>query len=274
MFPERLLSEVEEAVREAVATEVLPRRQRLGAEEVFEKAGPHDLATVADRAAEAHLSAALTALLPGSAVVGEESVYADPGRYAALEGDGWVWIVDPIDGTRHFVSGAPEFSTLVALARGGETVASWTYAPVLGLFATAVRGGGAALGGEPLAAPEDRGAPLDVAFSFPDADADDAAQRRALAALRDSPPDTLAARPTGSAGLEYLAVAAGELDAVAYTWEAAWDHAAGQLLVAEVGGATRTFDGAPFRLRGRNALPFVSARDEPTVRRVLGALGG
>lgn len=272
MFPERLLSEVEEAVREAVATEVLPRRRHLGADEVFEKAGPHDLATVADRAAEAHLSAALTALLPGSAVVGEESVHADPGRYAALEDDGWVWIVDPIDGTRHFVSGAPEFSTLVALARGGETVASWTYAPVLGLFATAVRGGGAALGGEPLAAPEDRGAPLDVAFSFPAAD--DAPQRRALAALRASPPDTVTARPTGSAGLEYLAVAVGELDAVAYTWEAAWDHAAGQLLVAEVGGATRTFDGAPFRLRGRNALPFVSARDESTARRVLGALGG
>ena len=272
MLTDRLLTDVTAAVREAVALEVLPRRQRLGAHEVFHKAGPHDLVTVADRAAEAHLTAALTALLPGSLVVGEESVHTEPARYAALDGDAWVWIVDPIDGTRHFVAGGPEFSTLVALARDGEVVASWTYAPVLDRLATAHRGAGAYLDGVRLRPGPRAAGPLRIAYSRPDRA--DARQRRLLAGLQHGGPDGVQARRTGSAGLEYLAVARGELDAVVYAWEAAWDHAAGQLLVAEVGGVTRTLDGSAYRLRGGNALPFVCARDEATARRVRAVLDG
>jgi fructose-1,6-bisphosphatase/inositol monophosphatase family enzyme len=79
-------------------------------------------------------------------------------------------------------------------------------------------------------------------------------------------------RPCGSAGLEYLAIARGELDATAFSWEAAWDHAAGLLLVEEAGGAHLTLTGEPFRITGGNALPFTAARDETTARRVRGLL--
>ncbi|MFI6460667.1 inositol monophosphatase family protein [Streptomyces sp. NPDC050538] len=263
-------ADVEEAIRKAAATEIMPRFRQLGAHEIDQKAGPHDLVTDADRNAELYLTEVLGALLPGSVVVGEEAVHADPYTYEALQGDAPVWIVDPVDGTRQFVHGDTGFCTLVALARQGVLLASWTYAPARDQLATAVRGGGAFLDGVRLRS----GAPdpvrdLDVATSHPDYTTD--AQKRALLGLWT---DGVRTRPCGSAGLEYLAIARGELDATAFSWEAAWDHAAGLLLVEEAGGAHLTLTGEPFRITGRNALPFTTARDEATARRVIDLLSG
>ncbi|WP_405805028.1 inositol monophosphatase [Streptomyces sp. NBC_00210] len=264
------LSDVEEAVRKAAATEIMPRYRQLAAHEIVEKNGPHDLVTTADRNAEEHLTESLTALLPGSVVVGEEAVHADPSVYEALQGDAPVWIVDPVDGTRQFVHGEPGFCTLVALARHGEVFASWTYAPALDEMATAVRGRGAELNGTPLRAGSPApGAVLEVATSHPDFTTPD--QKRALLGLNV---DGVHARPCGSAGLEYLYVARGELDAVAFSWENAWDHAAGLLLVAEAGGAQVTVAGVPFRITGGNALPFTAARDAATAARIRALLAG
>jgi fructose-1,6-bisphosphatase/inositol monophosphatase family enzyme len=262
------LSDVEAAVRKAAAAEITPRWRQLAAHEIVEKSGPHDLVTIADRSAEEHLTVSLTALLPGSVVVGEEAVHAEPSVYDAMHGDAPVWIVDPVDGTRQFVHGEPGFCTLVALALHGELLASWTYAPVLEEMAVAVRGGGARLNGEPIRAGSPApGADLRIAMSHPDYTTPD--QKSALLGL-DVP--GVHARPCGSAGLEYLAVARGELDAVAFSWELAWDHAAGLLLVEEAGGAHLTIAGEPFRIGGGNALPFTAARDAATAERVRGLL--
>jgi fructose-1,6-bisphosphatase/inositol monophosphatase family enzyme len=258
-------TDVEEAIRKAAAAEIMPRFRQLGAHEVDQKSGPHDLVTDADRNAERYLTQVLGALLPGSVVVGEEAVHADPATYEAIQGDAPVWIVDPVDGTRQFVHGDSGFCTLVALARHGVLLASWTYAPARDQLATAVRGGGAFLDGVPLrsGAPEP-GRDLEIATSHPDYTTD--AQKRALLGLWT---DGVRTRPCGSAGLEYLAVARGELDATAFSWEAAWDHAAGLLLVEEAGGVHLTLTGEPFRITGGNTLPFTTARDAATARRVV-----
>ncbi|MDT0266364.1 inositol monophosphatase family protein [Streptomyces sp. DSM 44915] len=265
MEAKELVEPVAEAVRAVAAREILPRWRQLAEHEVTQKAGPHDLVTVADREAERCLTAELTALLPGSVVVGEEAVHEDPSRYAALAGDAPVWIVDPVDGTRQFVRGEAGFATLVALAHHGELLGSWTYAPARGDFAHAWRGAGAWLAGERLTTgTPDPTRPLRVAHSHPDYTTP--AQKRALAALRV---DGVAPRPCGAAGLEYLAVARGELDAIAFDWENAWDHAAGLLLVEEAGGAQGTWAGQPFQLTGGNATPFTAARDRATADRLL-----
>lgn len=265
-----LLDAAEQAVREAVAAEVMPRFRQLASHEIDVKTGPHDLVTVADRLAEERLTAALPALLPGSVVVGEEAVSADPGVLDALKGPAPVWIVDPVDGTRQFVHGDPGFSTLVALAREGEVLASWTYAPATDRMAVAVKGGGARLGGEPLrCGAAQPGELLEIATSHPDftsLEEDEAFARLVV--------DGVAPRPCGSAGLEYLHVAQGTLDAVAFGWENVWDHAAGLLLVAEAGGASATMSGEPFALTGGNALPFTAARDGRTARRILELMRG
>ncbi|MEO3974537.1 inositol monophosphatase family protein [Streptomyces sp. CAU 1734] len=262
------LSTVEEAIRKAAAAEIMPRHRQLAEHEIVVKSGPHDLVTTADRLAEEHLTASLTALLPGSVVVGEEAVHADPSVYEALRGADPVWIVDPVDGTRQFVRGEVGFCTLVALAHRGEVLASWTYAPVLDEMATAVRGGGARLDGVVLRAGSPApGADLRIATSHPDYTTPE--QKRALLGL-DVP--GVRPRPCGSAGLEYLSVARGELDAVAFSWENAWDHAAGLLLVEEAGGAQLTVAGERFRTAGGNALPFTAARSAATAERVRALL--
>lgn len=263
-------TEVEEAVRKAAAAEIMPRFRQLAAHEIVEKNGPHDLVTVADRAAEAHLTASLTALLPGSVVVGEEAVHADPAVYEALRGDSPVWIVDPVDGTRQFVHGDPGFCTLVALAVRGEVLASWTFAPALDLMAVAVRGRGATLNGQPIRSGSPApGEVLEVAASHPDYTTPE--QKQALLGLRV---EGVAPRPCGSAGLEYLAVARGLVSGTAFSWEYAWDHAAGLLLVVEAGGVHTTIAGEPFRITGGNALPFTAARDAATAERIRTLLGG
>jgi fructose-1,6-bisphosphatase/inositol monophosphatase family enzyme len=261
---------VEAVVRAAADAEIMPRYQQLSAADISEKRGPHDLVTVADRRAEEFLTRELGALLPGSAVVGEEAVSADPAVYGALESVARVWIVDPVDGTRVFVSGRPGFCTLVSLARYGEVLASWTYAPVTRRTAVAVRGRGARLDGTLLRpGPPEAGRPLRVAMSHPDFTSSE--QKRALEGLDRS---GAVIRGSGSAGLDYLAVATGELDAVAYNWEYAWDHAAGLLLVTEAGGAHLTLSGEPYRITGGNALPFTAARTEATARHVRRILLG
>ncbi|MFC7638926.1 inositol monophosphatase family protein [Streptomyces thermogriseus] len=269
-FLGRHAADVEEEIRKAAAVEIMPRFRRLAEHEVDQKSGPHDLVTDADRLAERHLTDALGALLPGSVVVGEEAVHANPLVYEALQGEAPVWIIDPVDGTRQFVHGDPGFCTLVALAHRGVVLASWTYAPARDQLATAVRGQGAFLDGTPLhsGAPEP-GRPLEVAVSHPDFTTDE--QKRALLGLWT---DGVAPRSCGSAGLEYLAVARGEVDATAFSWEAAWDHAAGLLLVEEAGGAQLTLTGDPFRITGGNPLPFTAARDAATARKVAGLLSG
>ncbi|WP_030561070.1 inositol monophosphatase family protein [Streptomyces aureocirculatus] len=267
-FLARQTADVERVIRKAAAEEITPRFRQLTEDDVVQKSAPHDLVTTADRRAEEFLTRELTALLPGSVVVGEEAVHADPDSYGAIAGTAPVWIVDPVDGTRQYVHGDPGFCTLVALALDGVVLASWTYAPALDECAVAIRGKGATLNGEPLhAGTPEPGRPLTVATSHPDFTTDE--QKRSLLGLLA---EGFTPRPCGSAGLEYLAVARGTLDAVAFTWELAWDHAAGLLLVEEAGGAHTTRDGVPFSITGGNALPFTAARDEATARRVAEVL--
>jgi fructose-1,6-bisphosphatase/inositol monophosphatase family enzyme len=268
------IEEVGRIIREVNAEVVVPRWRALGEGDVAMK-GPMDPVTVADREAERLLTERLAAYLPGSVVVGEEAVSDDASVLAALSGPAPVWIIDPIDGTRMFVDGSPRFSTLVALAVGGRTVASWSYQPVPDVMATARAGHGAWVNGERVSS----------ARSAPEADA---APVRDVATPMDmwlkGEESTLvdAMRRAGvnvghydACGIEYVDLAGGKLDAMVMTWENSWDHAAGLLLVAEAGGAAVTLDGSEFRLAGGNALPFVVAAHRDTaeeIRAILAAV--
>lgn len=75
--------------------------------------------TVADREAEAVMRALLTAERPQDGLIGEEHGAANPDAE-------WVWVLDPIDGTKSFITGMPTFGTLIALLHNGV--------PVLGII--------------------------------------------------------------------------------------------------------------------------------------------
>jgi fructose-1,6-bisphosphatase/inositol monophosphatase family enzyme len=118
-----MIERVAQLMRRAAAQAILPRFRALRASEVEEKS-PGEHVTAADREAEALLTSGLMALLPGSAVLGEEAASAQPDTVQSLSGKADLWIVDPLDGTSNFVEGKPIFSVMVALMRRGETVAS------------------------------------------------------------------------------------------------------------------------------------------------------
>ncbi|MEU3462251.1 inositol monophosphatase family protein [Streptomyces sp. NPDC006733] len=265
---EELLAAVERVVRAVVAEEVTPRWRQLAAEDVIEKNGPYDLVTTADRRAEERLTEELTALLPGSVVVGEEAVSADAGVLKRLDGDEPVWVVDPVDGTSNFVRGEDGYATLVTLVQGGEPLASWTYVPERGLMATARRGAGAHLNGKPMRTAAAPDGVLRVSISNPVFRSED--EQLLIRRLEAGGAVT---RSCTCAGIEYLELARGGVDGVAFFWELPWDHAAGLLLVTEAGGASLTSAGGPFRIPGGNALPFSIARDAATARRILDLMG-
>ena len=107
---------------------------------------------MADVASERQISRRLRDLLPGSRVVGEEATAENPGLLDTFaQDDGWIWVIDPIDGTSNFASGKPVFALMVGLVRQGETTAAWILDPNGPRCATAERGAGAWLDGTPLA---------------------------------------------------------------------------------------------------------------------------
>lgn len=119
------------------AAEGIRARYRAGDFSVEAKA---DLTPVteADREAEIAIKRVLRTAFPGHAFLGEEE-----GR----EGDSeFLWLIDPIDGTRAFVRGYPFFSTQIALMHAGELVLGVSAAGEYGERAWATRGGGAFLG--------------------------------------------------------------------------------------------------------------------------------
>jgi len=93
------------------------------------------LLTEADLQSNAFLKRALLDLLPGAGWLSEEST-DDPDR---LSRD-WVWIVDPLDGTREFIQGRPEFSVSIGLAYQQEVVAGAVVNPVTQEGGLAVNG--------------------------------------------------------------------------------------------------------------------------------------
>lgn len=86
--------------------------------------------TDADRAAEELIAAALEEMVPGIPVIAEEAVAA--GNIPDLTAAEYFWLVDPLDGTKAFVKGEPEFTVNIALIRNGEPVLGVVYAPVKG----------------------------------------------------------------------------------------------------------------------------------------------
>ena len=124
------------------AAQTLPRF-RAGVE-VDDKGGDaFDPVTQADRAAEAAIRQRIRARYPAHGVIGEEYGADRP------EAD-YVWVLDPVDGTRAFIAGLPVWTTLIALCHETRPVLGLIAQPVLGELFVGGPGLGAALhrGGE------------------------------------------------------------------------------------------------------------------------------
>ena len=157
-----------------------------------------------------------------------EETEDDPARLAAEH----VWIVDPIDGTRGFLAGLPDWTVSIALAAAGRPILAALYAPVTDELFLAAAGHGATCNGRPIAASGGDGL----------AQARAAGPERRLGRL--APFGVVAEPKVHSLALRVTRVAQGQLDiALAGPNGHDWDLAAADLLVHEARGALTTLAG-------------------------------
>jgi len=146
------------------------------------------------------------------------------------------WIVDPIDGTRAFISGRPDWTISVALVEDGRPAVAALYAPVTEEMFLGLRGQGATLNGEHIRITDDAtlaGARL-------------AGPKRYLDRLEGLVPCVLPQPKVHSLALRLARVAQGLFDgAFASGGSHDWDLAAADLLVHEAGGVMTDFAGRP-----------------------------
>ena len=224
------------------------------------KAVRFDPVTEADRGAEAAIVEKLRALRPEDAVLGEEH-----GERAGTSG--LTWVIDPIDGTRGFISGTPTWGTLVALA--DQT------GPLLGLIDQPYIGerfmGGLGRadwrgprGSGPLGVRADRTLPEALLFTtFPEIG--DAADRAAFDRVAT---DARLVR-YGMDCYAYALLALGQVDLVIEAGLQPYDIAAPIAVIEAAGGVVTTWEGVPAHGGGR----VVAAASEALHQEALARLG-
>lgn len=196
--------------------------------------------TEADARAEALILAGLRALDPSIPVVAEESVASGHVPQIGRE----FWLVDPLDGTREFVSRNGEFTVNIALVRDGVPVLGVVYAPALDALYEGAQGSGAARmtagACQTIAARRPPAEGLTVVASRSHGDMDQISHflgGKSVVSLLQ----------VGSS-LKLCRVAEGAADLyprLGRTME--WDIAAGQAVLEAAGGRVETLDGVPLR---------------------------
>jgi myo-inositol-1(or 4)-monophosphatase len=216
------------------------------------------LVTETDHAIQAMILDAIAASYPDHAVVAEEQI-ADPARHADRASARYCWVIDPLDGTRNYVSAMPCFATSIAVLDRGVPVVGvvvehnlrWTFAAVAGCRTL--------LGDEPISIAEP--APGDEVLVGVSS-----SKRRAttdiLADWLHKP--GLVMRNTGSTAMHLGLVAGGMLSAALCTKCKIWDVAAGALLVTGAGG--RVTD-----LAGDDPFPWPAGADPAKDTPILAA---
>lgn len=235
--------QVTDLLREVAADVIMPRFGQLAPDEVDTKK-PGDLVTIADKEAEIVIAARLAAAYPSAVIVGEEAAFAQPDLVERLPGAEHAWVIDPVDGTNNFARGSDLFGVMVAELRGGEVVRAWIFQPVSGQMFVAERGAGVWLNGSRV--------PQRASASSP---------TRGYAPccyLRQAVPGFDLLHTSGACAVDYPRLVTGNIDLIVYHHWRAWDHAAGSLMVTEVGGHVAMHPGVPWSV-GMTDKPLVAA---------------
>ena len=247
----QLLQDVAEAV-------INPRFRSLSDDQVEEK-NPGDLVTVADHEAEVRITEALSGAYPGALVLGEEATETDAGLLDRFRAADHAFTVDPVDGTKNFVSGSRDHAVMVAELRDGMVMRSWIWQPQHDTAYVAERGLGAWRNGERLERPPVGDALRGVT-----------SRRRWIGrALDGLPPLELT---WVCCGVDYPKLVEGEADYLLYSGTKPWDHAPGSLILEEAGAFVGTFEGGRYRPQSDPPAGIIAAADRATYDRVQGLI--
>ena len=189
--------------------------------------------TEADRAAEAAMRTEINNSFPDHGILGEEF---GPENAAAE----YVWVLDPIDGTKAFVTGKPLFGTLIALTHGGRPVVGIIDQPVLEERWLGVAGRASTLNGAEISSRAV--GKLGAAWAYATSpDMFKGAEAEAFARLRGRVKHTL----YGADCYAYGLLAAGHADVVCEASLKPYDYCAHVPIIEGAGGVVTDWDGAP-----------------------------
>ncbi|MEP7216045.1 MAG: inositol monophosphatase [Anaerolineaceae bacterium] len=216
-----------------------------GATGIAATKGRGNVVTEVDFEAERRTFEILRREYPNHAVLSEETA-------AATRSDGWLWICDPLDGTKNFSRGIPHFAFSIALCFGGEPVVALTSHPLLGEATSAVAGQGCTLNLGPAVVsnvPSVQAGVIGIDLGY-----DNNRGGYQLGLAQHLWPSVQGIRAMGSAALGFAFVAAGRWDAYVHSDLQPWDIAAGLLLVREAGGTVTDRKGGPATIWTRAAI--------------------
>ena len=212
--------------------------------------GRGNVVTNVDHQAEERVIELLRREYPGFGILAEER--------GAIEGESeYIWVLDPLDGTRNYVSGVPIFSVNLGLAYHDEVVLAMTYDPLRKELFRACKGGGAFLNDSPICVSKQTS--LQAAVLGSDMGYSDERGRHALEMVLHLWPGMQTMRIMGSAALGLAYAAAGRIDLYFHHTLAPWDLVSGLLLVQEAGGVITEGNGTPATYRSESII--VSNRD-------------
>jgi myo-inositol-1(or 4)-monophosphatase len=221
--PEPFEREVEIARRAAAAASACIARFARGSRKSWDKAADSPV-THADLAAHAAIERELRTAFPHDFVLSEESASHD-----ARAGVERLWIVDPLDGTKEFIAGIPEYAVSIALVIAGEPVVGVVQNPISDECFWGARGRGAFLGSEPL-----RLSSTGILSEAVLLSSRTEQSRGQVDAWKGAVKEV---RPIGSVALKLAWIAAGRGDVwLSMAPKNEWDVCAGHLLVREAGG--------------------------------------
>lgn len=202
----------------------------------FQSKGRGNVVSEADLAAEKVLKQILSDQYPDCGIISEES--------EAINGKAeYQWIIDPLDGSRNYVSGVPHFAVNIALVRAKEILLGLTYDPSRKEIFTAVKGNGLHLNGKQVWV--SKAPSLTECLVGLDMGYNDARGKEALRLLTGLWPGMQSIRIMGSAALGLAYVASGRLDIYFHHNLYPWDIAPGILMVQEAGGVITDRNGDP-----------------------------
>lgn len=190
--------------------------------EVFSK-GSASIVTAVDLENEQFLKDELAKIMPQAGFCAEES---------GASGDvfDWIWVIDPLDGTKNFIKGIPHFCIMVALTYKNNPIVSAIYLPNTNELFYAEQGKGAWYNGQRLQK-NDRTIQYGVALvECP------VGQLSKIKLKLKENKIQISRRYFGSAGIDAVYLATGVIDLIIFDDIAWWDVAAGMLLICESGG--------------------------------------
>lgn len=194
-----------------------------------------DPVTEADKGAETAIRAVIAEAFPDHAIIGEEWGQSGESRYS--------WIIDPVDGTRAFISGAPVWGTLIGFAVDGVAVAGLMSQPFIGETFLAVPGASRYRRGDVTALNRTSGA-TELAGARVFTTTPKLFDTPELAAKWQAVEAATRLQRFGMDCYGYALLAAGQADLVIEPYLNSYDIAALVPIIREAGGAIACWDGS------------------------------